>query len=310
MIEVLLAAYNGQAFLTEQMNSVLAQEGAELRVLARDDGSSDGTAEILERYARDFPGRVNILHSPGRLGGRGSFSRLLVQAQAPYVAFCDQDDVWASYKLRSLLERMQRLESELGKDTPLLVHSDLAIVDRILQPIHPSFWSYSGINPARQELPQILIKNTVTGCALLANRALVERARPVPDEAAMHDHWLAMVAAAFGHIEAVREPLVAYRQHGNNTVGAQAYGWRNILKRLFSSCGCMDITRLRRQASAFSAHFAKQLSPEQGALIDGFARLPERSWFGRRIFLLRHGILMPGLIRNLALLFCVRLRKY
>jgi len=309
MIEVLLATYNGQAFLTEQMNSLLAQEGAELRVLARDDGSLDGTVEILERYARDFPERVSILHSPGRLGGQGSFSWLLGQAQASYVAFCDQDDVWASNKLRSLFERMQRLESELGKDTPLLVHSDLAVVDRNLQPIHTSFWSYSGINPARQELAQILVKNTVTGCALLANRALIEKARPIPDEAAMHDHWLALVATVFGHIEEIHEPLVVYRQHANNAVGAQAYGWHNILKRFLSSCGRMDITRLRRQAGAFYTRFAKQLSPEQGALIDGFAHLPGRGWFGRRIFLLHHGILMPGLIRNLALLFCVRLGK-
>lgn len=307
MIEVLLATYNGQAFLTEQMNSVLAQEGAELRVLARDDGSSDGTAEILERYARGFPERVTILHSPGRLGGRGSFGWLLDQAQAPYVAFCDQDDVWASNKLRTLLERMQRLESELGKDTPLLVHSDLSVVGLNLLPIHSSFWSYSGINPARQELQQLLVKNTVTGCASLANRALIEKARPVPHEAVMHDHWLALVAATFGRIEIVSESLVAYRQHSNNTVGAQAYGWRIIFKRLLSSCGRMDITRLRRQAGVFSARFAKQLSPEQGARIDGFAYLPERSWFGRRVFLLRHGILMPGLIRNLALLFCTRL---
>jgi glycosyltransferase involved in cell wall biosynthesis len=307
MIEVLLATYNGQAFLAEQMNSVLAQEDAELKVLARDDGSSDDTLEILKRYAGDFPARVHILQSRGRLGGKGSFGWLLDQVQAPYVAFCDQDDVWAPIKLHALLERMQRLESELGKNMPLLVHSDLTVVDRNLKLIHPSFWSYSGINPARQHLSQILIKNTVTGCALLANRALIEKARPVPDEAAMHDHWLALVAATFGHIEAISEPLVSYRQHGNNAVGAQAYGWHNIIKRLLLNCGRMDIERLRRQASAFYVRFAKQLSPERGMLIDGFARLPERSWFGRRIFLLRHRILMPGLIRNLALFFCVRL---
>jgi glycosyltransferase involved in cell wall biosynthesis len=307
MIEVLLATYNGREFLSEQMNSVLAQEGVELKILARDDGSSDGTVEILERYARDFPERVTILHSPGRLGGRGSFGWLLDKTHAPYVAFCDQDDVWVSQKLRLLLECMQRMENKLGKNTPLLAHSDLSVVDRNLQPIHPSFWFYSGIDPTRQELPQILIKNTVTGCALLANRALIEKARPIPHEAVMHDHWLALVATVFGHIEMVSESLVKYRQHCNNTIGAQAYDWRNIFQRVLSSCGRMDIARLRHQAGALYTRFEGQLNPEQCSLIDGFAHLQERSWFERRIFLLRYRILMPGLIRKLALLFCVRL---
>lgn len=309
MIEVLLTTYNGQAFLAEQIDSVLAQEGVDLRVLARDDGSSDDTIEILERYARDYPGRVNILRSPGRLGGPKSFGWLLDQANAPYVAFCDQDDVWVSCKLRKLLERMQILENKLGKDMPLLVHSDLGVVDRSLQPIHASFWSYSGIDPARQELQQILVKNTVTGCAMLFNRALVKRSLPIPEEAAMHDHWLALVAAAFGHIEAVSESLVSYRQHGNNAVGAQAHGWRKIFRWLLLNCGRKGITRLRRQAAAFYTRFEKQLSSEQSTPVSGFAYLPERGWFQRRIFLFRHDILMPGLISNLALLFCARLGK-
>lgn len=309
MIEVLLATYNGEAFLAGQIDSVLGQEGVELRILVRDDGSSDNTQLVLEKYARDNLGKIGLLHSSGRLGGLGSFSWLLNQARAPYMAFCDQDDVWVVSKLGRLLLRMQSLEARLGHDTPILVHSDLAVVDRDLRPIHPSFWTYSGIDPTRNSLGQILIKNPVTGCALLANRALVEKVRPIPDGAVMHDHWLALVAAAFGRIEAVKEPLVFYRQHGNNVVGARAYGWRDIFNRLWSSCGRMDISRLRLQAGALYARFAGQLGPEQIALIGGFAKLPEYGWWGRRVFLIRHSILMPGLVRNLALFLCVRLRR-
>ena len=309
MIEVLLATYNGEVFLSEQIESVLSQEDVELSILARDDGSSDGTGEVLERYARDYPGRISILHSPGRLGGRGNFSWLLNQACSPYVAFCDQDDVWVGKKMRTLLMRIRSLETRYGKDTPILVHSDLAVADSDLHEIHPSFWEYTHIDTTRNSFRHILVKNSVTGCALLANRALVEKARPIPEEAVMHDHWLALVAVVFGQVDAVKEPLVFYRQHGDNVVGARAYGWRDIFRRLWSDCGRMDISRLCLQAGAFSARFATQLSPEQGVLINGFAQLPERGWIGKRIFLLRHGILLPGLIRNLALLFCVRLGK-
>lgn len=309
MIEVLLATHNGEEFLAEQIDSVLGQEGVELRILIHDDESSDKTPLVLEEYVRDHSAKIDRLHSSGRLGVRGGFSRLLNQTHAPYVAFCDQDDVWVASKLGRLLAHMQLLEKKYGHDMPILVHSDLAVVGRSLQLIHPSFWAYSGIDPTRNNFEQILIKNSVTGCALLANRALVEKANPIPDGAVMHDHWLALVAAAFGRIESIKEPLVLYRQHGSNVIGARAYSWREIFRRFSSSCGRMDISRLRYQASVFSAQFATLLSPEQGALIDGFARLPGLSWIERRIYLLRHGILLPGLIRNMALLFCVRLGK-
>lgn len=139
--------------------------------------------------------------------------------------------------------------------------------------------------------------------------AIIERALPIPDGAAMHDHWLALVATAFGHIEAIPETLVAYRQHGSNSVGAQPFGWRNILRQLVSRCGRMDIAKLRRQAEVFHLRFSKHLDPGQADLVEGFARLQDKGWWGRRLFLLRHGILLPGVVRNLALLFCVRLGR-
>ena len=307
MIDVLLATYNGEAFLSEQIESVLAQEGVRLRILARDDGSTDGTTAILDKLEKAYPKQIAIQRFSVRLGGPGNFAWLLDQARSPYVAFCDQDDIWKSHKLRTLLARMQTLEQQLGHDTPILVHSDLNVVDRVLKPIHPSFWAYSGIDPTRTHVSQVLIKNPVTGCALLANRALLERARPIPEEAVMHDHWLALVASVFGHIEAVEEPLVLYRQHGRNTVGAEAYGWKANIRRLLSGCGRKNIPRLRRQAGGFLARFKAQLRPAQVSLIRGFTKLSERGWVGRRMFLLRHGILLPGVARNLALLFCARL---
>ncbi len=307
MIDVLLGAFDGESFLAEQIESVLTQASVPLRILARDDGSSDGTAEILERYASEDPGRFVLLRSPGRLGAGGNFGFLLDQSKAPYVAFCDQDDVWKPAKLSILLARMHALEQRHGAGTPLLVHSDLEVVGPALEPIAGSYWRRAGIDSARCALPQVLIKNPVTGCALLANRTLVDLARPVPPEAALHDHWLALVAAAFGRIEAVAEPLVRYRQHSANVVGAERYGWRMIVRRALTECGRLDIDRPRRQARAFVDRYAERLAPAQRTLVDGFARLPERSWLARRAFLVTRGVLFPGLARNLALLFCARL---
>jgi glycosyltransferase involved in cell wall biosynthesis len=309
MIDVLLATYNGEAFLAEQIDSVLAQEAVRLRILARDDGSADGTPAVLERYARAHADRFTLLRSPGRLGAAASFGWLLEHAQAPYVAFCDQDDVWEPAKLKTLLARIRAHEARLGERTPVLAHCDLAVVDAALAPLQASFWRHTGIDPARCALPHVLLKNPVTGCALLANRALVEKARPIPPEAAMHDHWLALVAASFGRIDAVATPLVRYRQHGRNVVGARSHGLGTILRRVLTDTRRLDLARPRGQARAFFRRYANELDAKQRALVDGFARLPERTWLGKRAFLLWHGILFPDLVRNLALMLGVRLGR-
>jgi glycosyltransferase involved in cell wall biosynthesis len=309
MIEVLLTTYNGEQFLAQQIDSILSQVRVELRIIVRDDGSSDNTKFVLGSYLRDYPGKIVLLDSSERIGVSSGINQLLNQTREPYVAFCDQDDVWIDNKLDRLLAHMQSLEAIYGHDYPLLVHSDLSVVDKDLHIIHPSYWNYSGVDPKRNSLRQTLIKNSVTGCALLVNRALVEKAIPIPDGAAMHDHWFAMVATTFGRIETINEPMVLYRQHESNVLGARRYNWHEIFRRLWISCGRMDISRHRKQASEFMRRFASQLNSDQYALVDGFAHLPKRSWVGRRLFLLRHGILLPGLIRNLALMFCVRLGK-
>lgn len=306
MITICLATYNGSLYVEAQLRSILEQLSPEDEVMVADDGSTDNTIAIINAIGDP---RIWWVAQGGKLGVVKNFERLISTARGEYIFLSDQDDVWAPRKLHTLLASMRAIEARLGQSTPILVHSDLAVVDRDLRPIHFSFWAYSGIDPNRQSLAHLLAKNTVTGCALMANRALIERALPIPDGAAMHDHWLALVAAAFGQIEAVPETLVAYRQHGSNTIGAQPFGWRSILRQLVSGCGRMDIARLRRQAEVFHLRFSKHLDPGQADLVQGFARLQDRGWWGRRLFLLRYGILLPGVIRNLALLFCVRLGR-
>ena len=306
-VEVLLPAYNGEEFLAEQIDSVLAQRNVELTVLARDDGSDDRTPDLLQHYARKFPGRFVVGKAPGRLGPPGNVNWLLGQSSAPYVAFCDQDNVWRPDKLHTLLERARAAERRLGGSTPVLVHSDLEVVNQDLEVVHPSFWRHSGAAAPRSRLAQLLVSNTVTGCASLANRSLVELATPLPPEAIMHDHWLALVAAAFGHIEPVPRALVAYRQHGGNVVGARATGWPGMLRRLLSGRGRKDIRPLQRQAAAFGRRFADRLDAGQLALVKGFADLQTRGWVRRRVFLVRHGILRAGVARNLVLLFFARM---
>jgi glycosyltransferase involved in cell wall biosynthesis len=305
-IDILLATHNGSSFLGAQVESLLAQKDVGFRILVRDDASSDDTQEILERYRRANPELFVTFRGSENLGAVGNFAFLLGQASAPYVALCDQDDVWAPQKLRTLLSTMLEQEKSAAPGTPVLVHSDLSVVDEDLRECHASFWRYSGFDPRRSDLPRLLIKNTVTGCASLMNRPLIDLAFPVPRAALMHDYWFALLAAAAGRVVAVNEPLVAYRQHPRNAVGARPYGWRSLVERL-AHLRNWDMGALRKQAEAVAERCGARLPAEARALIEEFVSLPAKNWLGQRWCLLRHGILMPGFMRNFALLFWVRL---
>src|SRR2546430_15714218 len=308
-IDVLLATYNGARYLRPKIESVLNQKEVSFRVLVRDDGSVDETPAIIEHYKRLRPECIVHLGGSDNLGVIGNFAHLLGEATAPYVALCDQDDIWEPHKLRILLETMHDLEERHGIDTPLLVHCDLRVVDDALRERHSSYWRFAGVYPSRSSLPRLLLKNTIAGCASLANKALVRLALPVPRAALMHDYWLALVACAAGHVGAVEEPLMLYRQHERNTIGARPYDWRSFVDRITDGLAHWDLSALRRQAAALSERCHEVMTAENRALIDDFVDLPRRNWIGQRWFLLHHGIVMPGLMRNLVLFFCMRLGR-
>ncbi|MEC5385584.1 glycosyltransferase family 2 protein [Uliginosibacterium sp. H3] len=295
----MLATYNGAAYLPAQLDSLLAQTHKDWRVIARDDGSSDGSLTLLETYARNYPGQFEILRDEGRAGAKISFSRLIAHSSAPYVAFCDQDDVWKPEKLELLLEALCTEERHAEPGTPMLAHCDLQVVDESLELMNPSFWVYQGIDPFRDDLSQLLVQNVVTGCAMLCNRALVDAATPIPESAFMHDYWLALIASALGRIVPVRHALIQYRQHGRNTLGAKKMpSFFSIPARTFSRDGWpLNYTAACAQADALVQALAGKASDENLACAEKFAQLYSHGWWMRRWVLVRYGI-FPALLRR------------
>lgn len=231
---IILSTRDGAAFLEPQLESLRDQTATDWRLYVRDDGSRDDTVSVLRAWAAREP-RLRLLASAGGpLGAPASFGLLMrhvLEAGERHVFLCDQDDVWVPDKCARMLQAMRASEGRAGEGAPVLVHSDLRVVDDGLGEVHASFARQHGF-PREREAPRLLLSNTVTGCAALANAALLRCALPMP-AVAMHDWWLAQCAAAFGEVVYLDEPTVLYRQHARNLVGAR--GWLDRASSVASS---------------------------------------------------------------------------
>ena len=224
-----MATCNGVSHLGEQIASIQAQTYDDWVLLVSDDQSTDGTLELLGELAESDT-RIKLLQSSvdAPRGAAANFSRLMqagLQHGGNLFFFCDQDDVWEQHKLE---RQVSEFPQQGGERTPLLVHSDLSVVDSDLAQIHPSLIGYMALEPSpSRPLHYLLTRNFVTGCASACNRSLLETAVPVSSQAIMHDWWLALVAAATGEITYIASPLVKYRQHGGNSIGAKGF-WHGL----------------------------------------------------------------------------------
>ncbi len=222
MIQILLATYNGEKYLEAQLDSLLSQTHTDWKLIVHDDGSTDQTCEILRAYQRRYPDIIEILEDGLTFGNaRDNFTHLLTVSSADYVMFCDQDDIWLPDKIAKTLYKMQELEC-LHDFLPLVVHTDLLVVDESLDCLAPSMFDYQGLNKSIDGLLQILVKNSVTGCTMMANREAIKVSLPISSSAVMHDWWIAAnVIKQQGVVGFVDEPLIKYRQHAANSVGAK-----------------------------------------------------------------------------------------
>ena len=264
VIEVVLPTYNGAAYLRQQVASIDQQTLRPQRLLVRDDGSADGTAELLVSLKREYGGWLELLPSDGNLGCTANVNRLLEATKAPYVALADQDDVWLPHKLEASLALLKQLERCQGEQTSLLVHSDLELVDGDGTLLGCTYLQRQRLDPMLTAPEHLVLTNVVTGCTVLLNRALLKQALPIPAEALMHDWWLALVASRFGEIAFLPDPTVQYRQHGANVLGAQGLGlsyWMRRLQNLVADPSAGGHTRAAlQQADCFEQRYGQQLS--------------------------------------------------
>jgi glycosyltransferase involved in cell wall biosynthesis len=229
-ISVTMATYNGGRWLVEQLDSLADQTRMPDELVVCDDGSTDSTPDILREFAGRAPFPVRIFIQPNRLGVTGNMQSAIAAADADVIAPCDQDDVWHPDKLE-LFEKAFAAEAELD-----MVFCDADVVGEELEPMGYSLWDAVGFDVCarrrarRDGLASILVKfNVVTGTAMAFASRRRDLILPIPGEW-LHDGWIGMLLVVAGRCKWIEKPLLAYRQHPHQQIGAANRSWRQQIQ--------------------------------------------------------------------------------
>lgn len=233
-VEILMATYNGEKYIEQQLESLFNQTYTHWILTIRDDGSTDNTVLLVEKYIQKYPGKIKLLPAGKKnLRSTLNFGKLLEASTLDHVMLCDQDDYWFPNKIELTLHEMLKREKQYGKECPLIIYTDLSVADESLNLLHNSYWKLRKQSPEiTEKLYKTIAHSTITGCTMMINRAGIKLSTPILMDNFQHDHWMAMHVVHFGHIVAVNQPTLLYRQHSLQSVGAQTFSFSYLLSRL------------------------------------------------------------------------------
>lgn len=270
---ILLAAYNGEKYIREQIESLLAQTYTYWKLFIRDDGSNDQTVSIIKEYAQKDK-RISIVKDDkNNLGSCQNFAALLnfIRGRFNYIMFCDQDDYWLPFKIEETLCCMQHLEEKYKKEVPLLVYTNFTYANNDLNEI-ASKKGFQTTKVANLSFANLLAQNPAYGCTMMLNRALQDIKNPIPMQAENHDYWAALTASALGKISYLNKPTILYRQHNNNI--STNYNSSSVVKRLrrivLQGKNFADARKKVEMAKVFRALFANQLKERDKIILNDF----------------------------------------
>jgi len=220
-IEILLATYNGEKYLKEQLDSILLQSYHNWKITIRDDNSTDKTLSIISEYINNYPEKFSLLNDgKGHIGSSLSFASLLENSKNEYIMLCDQDDVWLEFKIEITLKELLKQEKINGK-IPLMIFTDLKEVDQDLNILSESFIESQKLYPSIiSNTTKLAALNIVAGCTTIINKQSLQVILPLTSKHVTHDQWMAINISKYGKIFYISTPTILYRQHSRNIFGA------------------------------------------------------------------------------------------
>lgn len=326
-VNIILATYNGERYIKEQIDSILNNSFTSWRLWIFDDGSTDKTSSIIEGYVQLYPNKIMFHRNKKNLGVTLNFLNGIhstandyvdmrdmgsdktvngnTEQNTEYYMFCDQDDVWMEDKIEKTLKHMNNVEKKYGTDTAIAVFTDALVVDDKLNKLYSSFYKESNLDTNKVDLPHIMMENKLIGCTVMFNNELQKRMKTLPIHARYHDWWIAMIAAAFGYISYLPETTLSYRQHSNNLVGNMNF--LSYVKDRITSIEKQkqSLHNIILQAEEFYQIYHTQLLQKERKQVYILAHLEKENWIIRRFLLLKYGYWKTGILRNIGLLWLV-----
>lgn len=222
-ISVAMAVYNGEAYISEQLDSILEQLSEGDEVIISLDPSDDNTEFIIKKYCR-MDLRIKLCHGPGT-GVIHNFENALRHCRNEIIFLADQDDVWKPNKVEEVLQRFD------DKKVMVVVH-DAEVVNECLEIQLESFFE---LKNGRAGIIHNIIKNSYIGCCMAIRRKCLKKILPFPSRLPMHDQWIGILCEWYGKAEFIRKPLLLYRRHEGNLSDIkhaslkQMFAWRIYL---------------------------------------------------------------------------------
>lgn len=299
-----MSTYNGEKYLSDQINSIIRQTYSNWILVIHDDGSTDKTLDIISTFINN-DSRIRLT-STNHLGVKAAFLELCFEFEAQYYLFSDQDDIWRPDKIQKLLSSAAKYSTEI----PLLLHSGYDTID--------SFGTRfvndksDGMKKMTSRFEDLIMGNNVTGCTCMFNLKLRNIMLKKQNELdyskmLMHDWWLAIVAACFGKVVYLSDNLVSYRQHENNVLGAPGRNTPSHFRHF------IDVITLKndlyfhkriQQATMFGTLYGSDLLKQRNNFLVGFSDLlihwrPIR----QAIFLKKYQLTLPSRLNTIQLYF-------
>ncbi|CPR13636.1 glycosyltransferase family 2 protein [Brenneria goodwinii] len=303
MITVLMAAYNGEQFISEQIDSILnSNTDEEIKLQISLDVSTDNTENVLRLLDKK---NIEIVIQKKRLGSaKNNFSWIIDHCNdddnTGYYMLSDQDDVWLKNKINDSIIELKRIEKQYGNNIPCLVFTDSSVVDQNLNLIFESFVNSSKLDVEHGlSFKRLLTQNVGQGCTFAFNHALLRLVRNMPSDVIMHDWWIMLVASCFGKVKFISSPSMLYRQHSNNELGAQRINIKSILRKIIKNDVKESILRTQYQASLFLSAFGGQLDREMYEFIKNYSTLDKKGFLYKRKFLFDNKLGKSGIFRTI-----------
>lgn len=260
-LDILMATYNGEKYIREQIESIQKQTYTDWRLLIRDDGSTDNTLNIISEYEKNDSRLVVIKDNLGNIGVASNFETLLKLSDSQYIMFSDQDDVWDKDKIETLYRKIKKM----CRYSPCLVHSDAMIVNEKLDIIKSNFLKNrkfdSGLN-------RMICAGMVQGSSMMFNERLKEIILPFPEKLFMHDYYISLACEKFGKRKFISKSLMLYRQHLNNSIGIRVS--KKKIKNIFKNQIVISYEKNINDVNCFFDRYKKILSKKDFELYNKY----------------------------------------